>query len=58
LQDITLTIPDGGFLGIIGPSGAGKNTLLNAMSGIIPHHFKGAYFGSVTVSARIPSTRA
>ena len=24
LQEISLTVPDGGFLGIIGPAGAGK----------------------------------
>ena len=52
LQDISLKIPDGGFWGIIGPSGAGKTTLLNAINGIIPHHFKGSYFGSVKVDGK------
>lgn len=49
LDGIDLDIPQGGFLGIIGPSGAGKTTLLHAMNGIIPHHYKGDYYGAVTV---------
>ena len=49
LSDISLTIPDGGFVGIIGESGAGKTTLTYAINGIIPHHFRGDYYGSVTV---------
>lgn len=49
LQEVSLTIPDGGFLGIIGESGAGKTTLTYAINGIIPHHFKGDYYGSVAV---------
>ncbi len=52
LKNISLTIPEGGFLGIIGPSGAGKTTLLSAVSGIIPHHFKGTYYGSVTLAGK------
>ena len=50
LEHITLTVPDGGFLGIIGPAGAGKTTLARAISGIIPHHYPGDYYGSVTVN--------
>ena len=49
LKSISLKVPTGGFLGIIGPSGAGKTTLLHAMNGIIPHHSKGTYYGSVSV---------
>lgn len=49
LKNINLNIETGGFIGIIGPSGAGKTTLLHAVNGIIPHHIKGDYYGSVTV---------
>jgi energy-coupling factor transporter ATP-binding protein EcfA2 len=52
LQNVSLHIPPGGFLGIIGPSGAGKSTLLHAMSGVIPHHYKGSYYGSVKIGGR------
>lgn len=50
LQNITLSVPDGAFLGVIGPAGAGKTTLGRAVSGIIPHHFPGDYYGRVTVN--------
>ena len=50
LQEVSLTVPDGGFLGIIGPAGAGKTTLARAIAGIIPHHYSGDFYGSVTVN--------
>ncbi len=50
LQDIRLTVPEGGFLGVIGPAGAGKTTLARAVSGMIPHHYTGDYYGSVTLN--------
>jgi energy-coupling factor transporter ATP-binding protein EcfA2 len=51
LHNISLEIKDGAFLGIIGPSGAGKTTLLSAINGIIPHHYKGRYYGSVKINS-------
>lgn len=50
LQDICLSVPSGGFLGIIGPAGAGKTTLLRAITGVIPHHYTGDFYGSVHVN--------
>ena len=50
LQEIRLSVPDGGFLGIIGPAGAGKTTLARAVTGMIPHHYTGDFYGSVTVN--------
>ena len=50
LQEIRLSVPDGGFLGVIGPAGAGKTTLARAVSGMIPHHYPGDFYGSVTVN--------
>ncbi len=49
LKDICLTVPDGGFLGVIGPAGAGKTTLARAVSGIVPHAYRGDFYGSVKV---------
>ena len=49
LQEIRLTIPDGGFLGVIGAAGAGKTTLARAVSGMIPQHYTGDFYGCVRV---------
>ena len=49
LCDITLSVPDGAFLGIIGPAGAGKTTLAHCMSGIISHAVRGDFYGAVKV---------
>ncbi len=50
LQNIDLTIADGEFVGITGNSGAGKSTLTYALSGLVPHHFEGDFYGSVQVN--------
>lgn len=36
LKDITLSIPTGAFVSIIGPSGSGKSTLLRVILGLMP----------------------
>lgn len=52
LEGISLDLQAGEFLGIIGPAGAGKTTLARTVSGIIPHHYKGDFYGSVTIDGR------
>lgn len=49
VRDISLSIPDGAFVGITGAAGSGKSTLTYAMNGIIPHCYPGDFYGSVTV---------
>ena len=49
LKHISLDVNKGDFIGIIGPSGAGKSTLAACLSGAVPHHFTGTFFGSVMV---------
>lgn len=39
----------GEFIGIIGENGAGKSTLSQAIMGLVPQFYKGAYGGMVTV---------
>jgi ABC-type Mn2+/Zn2+ transport system ATPase subunit len=36
LEDITLEIADGEFIGVIGPNGSGKTTMLRAILGLMP----------------------
>ncbi|MDR1398836.1 MAG: ATP-binding cassette domain-containing protein [Treponema sp.] len=50
LSKISLEIADGDFVGIIGHSGAGKSTLTFAINGVVPHHYSGDFYGSVTVN--------
>ncbi len=49
LDKISMEIEKGGFVGIIGESGAGKTTLCNCINGLIPHHYTGDFYGSVKV---------
>ena len=37
LEDISFSVPAGGFVSIIGPSGAGKSTLMRVILGLMPH---------------------
>lgn len=50
LHNIDMTVEDGDFIGVTGPSGAGKTTLTQALSGLVPHRRAGDFFGSVTVN--------
>lgn len=49
LKNINLQIEDGEFVAIVGPNGAGKSTLCYAISGFVPHFFKGEMTGTVEV---------
>jgi iron complex transport system ATP-binding protein len=35
LRGVSMEVPDGGFVGILGPNGSGKTTLLRALAGVI-----------------------
>jgi energy-coupling factor transport system ATP-binding protein len=54
LEDISLTIPAGQLVLIMGAGGAGKSTLVNAFNGLIPHFLKGTLSGSVWVAGVHP----
>lgn len=49
VSDVSLSIPDGCFVGITGAAGSGKSTLTYAINGIIPHCYPGDFYGSVKV---------
>jgi branched-chain amino acid transport system ATP-binding protein len=47
VDDVSLTVPDGGLVGVIGPNGAGKSTLFSLVTG-----FVAADAGDVTLDGR------
>ncbi len=49
LSNVNLEIHKGEFLGLIGPTGAGKSTLCMALNGIVPQFYGGRFFGSVHI---------
>lgn len=47
LDDLSFDIQPGEFIGVIGENGAGKSSLCQALVGLIPNFYKGAYGGKV-----------
>jgi iron complex transport system ATP-binding protein len=50
LHDLTLTVPGGSRLGLIGPNGSGKTTLLRAVAGLVGHR------GEIRIGGAPPGT--
>ena len=49
LDGLNFSIEKGEFIGVIGENGAGKSTLSQAIMGLVPQFYKGAYGGKVIV---------
>ncbi|WP_336051369.1 ABC transporter ATP-binding protein [Streptomyces sp. CA2R101] len=52
VQGIDLTVPEGELCLLVGPSGVGKSTVLNAVCGLVPHFTGGTLRGRVSVDGR------
>ena len=52
LERVSLAVAEGEFVGVIGPSSAGKSTLEGVMSGAVPHHFAGELYGACLVDGK------
>jgi energy-coupling factor transporter ATP-binding protein EcfA2 len=52
LAGVSLEVPAGAFVGVTGSAGAGKTSLLRAVSGLIPSFYTGDFAGSCTVAVQ------
>ena len=52
LHDLTIDIPQGNKVLIIGPSGSGKSTLGQCINGIIPHIYQGTAQGRLLINGQ------
>ena len=53
LDDINVEIEQGEIIGVIGRSGSGKSTLAQALIGLVPNFYRGAYGGRVRVGEKV-----
>jgi energy-coupling factor transporter ATP-binding protein EcfA2 len=49
LKNISFSIREGEFLGLVGPTGCGKTTLAYCLNGLIPNSIKGKFSGQVLI---------
>lgn len=52
LDDLSFGVAEGEFIGITGPTGAGKSSLILCLNGIIPHFQEGKFHGAVLINSR------
>jgi branched-chain amino acid transport system ATP-binding protein len=50
--DVSLDVPDGGVVALLGSNGGGKTTVLNAIAGLIPVHSGGIEFRGQPIGGR------
>jgi len=56
LSNVTLRIPEGELVLVVGRTGSGKTTLLRAINGLVPHFTGGTLAGRVVVDGRDTAT--
>jgi len=57
LQDIDFSVHEGEFVGIVGPTGAGKTTLCLALCGLIPSVLGGQVTGEILIGGKSTAVR-
>jgi putative ABC transport system ATP-binding protein len=50
LKDVSLTVPIGSWISIVGPSGSGKSTLLNIITGLVKPTRGKVWFGNMDIN--------
>jgi len=50
LDSLSFKIAEGEFVGVTGPTGAGKSSLILCLNGIIPHFQQGTFHGAVLIN--------
>ena len=53
LRDVSLSLPVGNMVGLIGRNGAGKTTLMRAVMGLMPYVSGSMHFGEVDMAKDI-----
>ena len=55
IKNINLEVKQGEFVGLVGPTGSGKTTILNLIAGVLPHYYEGTLEGEVSILGK-PTT--
>ena len=58
LDDVTIEVERGEIVGLIGPNGSGKTTMVNVISGFLTPRSGRVYLDGVEVTSRPPAARA
>ena len=56
LDNVSLKVRKGSLVTVIGANGAGKSSLLNAITGVIPKHAGRVVYGGEDISSAAPET--
>ena len=57
VSDISLEVPEGSFVTLLGPSGSGKSTILQMIGGFVPPSAGRILFGGTDMTALPPNKR-
>ncbi|MDC7224119.1 MAG: ATP-binding cassette domain-containing protein [Spirochaetales bacterium] len=50
LKELSCSVEEGEFCAVLGGNGSGKTSLSRALTGLIPHYYRGSYSGEVRVN--------